>query len=469
MSAGAATEVLEPSTGELLETIPALGVEQLDDRVARGKRAAGHWQALGLDERSGLMLRVAAAIDEESEALATLESRNVGKPITEARIEIANAASTFRYYAGAVEKHVGQTFATSGALHYTVRRPFGVVGAIVPWNFPLLLATWKVAPALAAGNAILVKPADLTPLTALRLEGICAEAGIPADTVQVLVGPGSSLGRALVEHPEVRKLSFTGSSPVGREIAERGGRMMKRLTLELGGKAPNVIFADADLGRALAGATSACFVNAGQDGCSRTRILVEESAYPEAVERLRNAVADLAVGDPPADATEMGPLISAGHRMTVNRFVKGALADGARVVCGGEMLDRPGYFHAPTLIDRADPEMSIMRDEISGPVAVVHPFRDEAEAIAIANGTEYGLSASVWTGDAGRAVGMAEAMEAGVVSVNSNSSMHLNAPFGGVKASGIGRELGMAAMDAFTELKTVYQRRRRLRRATLLN
>lgn len=458
MSAGAvtATEVLEPSTGELLETVPALSVEQLDDRVARGKQAARNWQALDLDERSTLMLRVAAAIDRESEALATLESRNVGKPIAESRIEIATAASTFRYYAGAADKHAGQTFPTSRALHYTVRRPFGVVGAIVPWNFPLLLATWKVAPALAAGNAILVKPADLTPLTALRLERICVEAGIPEDTVQVLVGPGSSLGRALVEHPEVRKLSFTGSSRVGREIAERGGRMMKRLTLELGGKAPNVIFADADLDRALTGATSACFANAGQDCCSRARILVEASAYPEAVDRLQSAVADIVVGDPLADKTEMGPLVSAGHRTAVNGFVKGALADGARVVYGGEKLDGPGYFHAPTLIDRANPEMAIMRDEIFGPVAVVHPFRDEAEAIAIANGTEYGLSASVWTGDAGRAVRMAQEIEAGVVSVNSNSSVHLNAPFGGVKASGIGRELGMSAMDAYTELKTVY-------------
>ncbi|MEZ5077088.1 MAG: aldehyde dehydrogenase family protein [Solirubrobacterales bacterium] len=448
--------VLEPSSEELLRLVPSTDAAELDACVSKAEDAARRWQSLSLEERGGLLLRVADAIEDEAEALAVLESRNVGKPIAEARGEIGLAARSFRYYAGAVDKHLGQTFPSPASLHYTVRRPFGVVGAIVPWNFPLVLTSWKVAPALAAGNAILVKPADLTPLTALRLEKICRESGIPEGTVQILVGPGRTLGRALVEHPLVRKLSFTGSTAVGRDIAARGGALTKRMTLELGGKAPNVIFADADLEQALGAAVSACFANAGQDCCSRARVLVEQSAYPEAVERLAGAIEGIVVGEPLEETTEMGPLVSATQRETARAYLDGALAAGARVVCGGQAPDRPGYYLTPALVDRADPEMAIMREEIFGPVAVVHPFRDEAEAVALANDTEYGLAASVWTGDAGRAARVAQAIEAGVVSVNSNSSVHLTAPFGGVKASGLGRELGMAALDAYTEEKTIY-------------
>jgi acyl-CoA reductase-like NAD-dependent aldehyde dehydrogenase len=456
MSAGGRLTVLEPGTGQPLEEVATVAVEELDERIARAEEGSRRWGALDPESRENLMLRVAGSIDAEAEELARTESRNVGKPIVESRAEIAAAAATFRYYAGAIGKHTGETFPSAGALHYTLRRPFGVVGAIVPWNVPLLLTTWKVAPALAAGNAIVVKPSDLTPLTALRLEAICLAAGIPEGVVQVLVGPGASLGRALVDHPGVRKLSFTGSTAVGREIAERGGRTMKRLTLELGGKAPNLIFADADLERAVPAAISACFANTGQDCCSRSRILVEQSVYAEMVDRLSVAVGDIAVGDPLDEATAMGPLISATHRSTVNGFVAEARADGARVIRGGSVLDGPGFFHAATLIDEVTPEMSVMQAEIFGPVAVVYPFRDEAHAIELANGTEYGLSASVWTADGDRAARVARQVETGVISINTNSSVHLNAPFGGVKASGIGRELGMAAMDAYTELKTVY-------------
>jgi len=455
-TATAPLDVLDPSTEEVLRYLPTLAPEQLDDRVARAEAAGRRWQGLGLERRAELLSRVAGAVEAEAEELATLESRNVGKPIVESRAEIGLVASTFRYYAGAVDKHLGATFPTPGALHYTLRRPFGVVGAIVPWNFPLVLASWKVAPALAAGNAILVKPAALTPLSALRLEQICVEVGIPEDTVQILVGAGGSIGRALVEHPAVRKLSFTGSTEVGTDIAVRAGARMKRLTLELGGKSPNLIFADADVPRAIEAAIGGCFANAGQDCCARSRILVESSIYEEAVEGLAAEVAKIAVGDPLAEETRMGPLVSAAQRATARGYVEGAVAGGARLVCGGETPDRPGFFFSPALIADAGTEMPVMREEIFGPVAVVHPFRDEAEAIAIANDTEYGLSASVWTRDASRAARVSEAVEAGVVSVNTNSSVHLSAPFGGVKGSGIGRELGMAALDAYTELKTVF-------------
>ncbi len=450
-------DVLDPTSEEVLSSLPKVSVAGLDERVERAQVAARAWQSLDPWDRSRRLAAVGTMIESESERLAQLETRNVGKPIAEARGEVALAARTFHYYAGAADKHVGETFPAAKALHYTTRRPFGVVGAIVPWNFPLVLASWKVAPALAAGNAILVKPAALTPLTALRLEEICIAAGIPHDTVQVLVGAGGSLGRAMVEHPSIRKLSFTGSTEVGRDIATRAAPQMKRLTLELGGKAPNVIFADAEVQPALQGAIGACFANGGQDCCSRARILVQREIYAEAVEILATEIEAMTVGDPLDETNRMGPLVSAGQRATARGYVEGAVADGARLVCGGDVLDRSGFFMRPALISDASPASAVLREEIFGPVAVVHAFGDEREAVALANDTEYGLSASVWTGDANRATRVANAIDAGVVSINSNDSVHLTAPFGGVKASGIGRELGMAALDAYTEQKTIYQ------------
>jgi betaine-aldehyde dehydrogenase len=357
----------------------------------------------------------------------------------------------FRYYAGAPERLLGKTIPVAGGVDMTFREPLGVVGLIVPWNFPLVITSWKVAPALAAGNTIVLKPAELTPLTAIELERIALEAGLPEGVLNVVAGPGSVCGQRLVEHPDVAKIAFTGSTEVGRGIAEAAAATIKRVTLELGGKSANVVFADADLGAAAAAAPFAVFANAGQDCCARSRLLVEASAMDEFMTALEATVMGMRVGDPLDEETQMGPLISASHRETVDSFV----ADDA-VAFRGPAPDGPGYWYPPTVLAPASNDDRASREEIFGPVVSVIPFADEAEAIALANDTIYGLSGSIWTGDGGRALRVARAMETGVISINSNSSVRVSTPFGGFKQSGVGRELGPDALEHYTEVKNVF-------------
>jgi acyl-CoA reductase-like NAD-dependent aldehyde dehydrogenase len=444
--------VVEPATEQVMAEVPRAGVDEVDAAVAHAKAAFGPWRDLAAGDRSRLLHRLAEALEGEAESLATLEARNAGKPIGDARGEIGMVAETFRYYAAAPERLLGKTIPVAGGVDMTFREPLGVVGLIVPWNFPLVIASWKAAPALAAGNTIVLKPAELTPLTALELERIGLEAGLPEGVLNVVAGPGSVCGSRLVEHPDVAKIAFTGSTEVGRGIAAGAAGTIKRVTLELGGKSANVVFADADLERAAAAAPGAVFGNAGQDCCARSRILVERSVMDRFMEALEDEVEAIRVGDPLAEETQMGPLISASHRETVTSFVE----PDAPVAIRGSAPDGPGYWFPPTVLAPVANSDRAAAEEIFGPVACVIPFADEAEAIAIANDTMYGLSGSVWTRDGARALRVARAMETGVVSINSNTSVRVATPFGGFKQSGIGRELGPDALEAYTEVKNVY-------------
>jgi betaine-aldehyde dehydrogenase len=445
-------QVLEPATEGVLETVQRAGVEEVDAAVARAKAAFPAWAAIAPGDRARLLLRVAAQVQDRLEEIATLEARNAGKPIGDARGEIGMVAETFRYYAGGVERNLGDTIPVAGGIAMTFREPLGVVGLITPWNFPLAIAAWKLAPALAAGNTVVLKPAELTPLTALRFEQLALDAGVPEGVVNVVVGPGRTCGTRLVEHPDVAKIAFTGSTEVGASIAAGAAQTIKRVTLELGGKSANVIFADADLERAAAAAPMAMFANAGQDCCARSRILVERPAMDRFMDALEEAVDALTVGDPLDEATEMGPLISAGQRETVSSFVP----DDAPVAIRGSAPDGPGFWFAPTVLCPVAPTDRAATEEIFGPVATVIPFDDEAEAIRLANDTIYGLSGSVWTRNGARALRVARAIESGNLSLNSNSSVRVTTPFGGFKQSGYGRELGPHALDHYTEVKTVF-------------
>jgi acyl-CoA reductase-like NAD-dependent aldehyde dehydrogenase len=445
-------EVIEPATERVMAEVPRAGAEEVDAAVARAKGAFPAWRAVAPAERAKLLRELADALDARREELAHLEARNAGKPIGDARGEIEMVVETFRYYAGAPERLLGQTIPVAGGVDMTFREPLGVVGLIVPWNFPLTIASWKVAPALAAGNTIVLKPAELTPLTALELEKIALEAGIPEGVLNVVAGPGSVCGRRLVEHPDVAKIAFTGSTEVGRGIAAGAAAAIKRVTLELGGKSANIVFADADIEAAAAAAPMAVFGNAGQDCCARSRILVERSVLDDFLAALAPAVEGLAVGDPLAESTQIGPLISDGQREAVASYVP----DGAPVAIRGSVPAGPGYWFPPTVLAPVSNGDRAATEEIFGPVACVIPFADEEEAIRLANETIYGLSGSVWTGDGARALRVARAIETGVISINSNTSVRVSTPFGGFKQSGVGRELGPDALDHYTELKNVF-------------
>jgi betaine-aldehyde dehydrogenase len=442
-------QVINPATERPIARLEQAGVEETDRAVAAARAAYPAWRDVKPSDRARLLRRLASLIEEHGEELARLETSNTGKPLGDSRWEIGMVADVFHFYGGAVEKHYGETIPVSGGVDMTLREPLGVVGLIVPWNFPLMLAGWKLGPALACGNTVVLKPAELTPLTALRFRELALEAGIPEGVVNVVVGPGSVVGERLIAHPDVAKIGFTGSTEVGRRVMEAAAKTVKRVTLELGGKSANVIFADADLEKAAASAPSAVFGNAGQDCCARSRILVERSVYDRFLGLLVEATKKFRVGDPETPGTDMGPLISADQRDKVASYLNGA------PLFRGEAPSGSGFWFPCTLVEASNQDR-VAREEVFGPVAAVIPFEDEEDAVRIANDTPYGLSGSVWTRDGARGLRVARGIETGVLSINSNTSVRVATPFGGFKQSGFGRELGMHGMDGYSDIKNVF-------------
>src|SRR5205809_1493058 len=461
---GQTFDVVNPAIGRTIATAPLGGPADVDRAVEAARRAFDDrkgWSNWAAGKRGRSLAKLAALIKDHSEELARLESHNVGKPITGARGEVIGASLVFDYYAGAANKIYGQTIPVSKpGLDLTLREPIGVVGLIVPWNFPLLMASWKVAPALAAGNTAILKPASYSPLTAIRLGELALEAGIPPGVLNVVTGPGGTAGASIASHPGIGKVAFTGETTTGQEIMRLAANNVKKISLELGGKSPNIVFADADLAKFAKESPYSVFDNCGQDCCARSRILVERSVHDDVVELFAAATKNVKVGDPADDATEVGTLVSFKQRDRVMEYVEAGKAEGADLVLGGEVPDNAafadGAYLMPTIFDNVRNDMRIAREEIFGPVVSIIPFDSEADAIRLANETPSGLSGSIWSRDIGRALRTAKAVQAGVLSVNSNNSVHTEAPFGGYKMSGMGRELGMHAIELYTELKNVF-------------
>lgn len=443
--------LINPATEESMETINHASVEQVDEAINRAVLAQKKWALLNPADRARVLHDFASKVEDHVEELAQLEVRNSGHPISQARWEATHVRNVLEYYSAAPERLSGKQIPVAGGISVTYNDPIGVVGVITPWNFPMTIASWGFAPALAAGNAVLLKPAEWTPLTSIRLGQLALEAGVPEGLFQVLPGKGSVVGERFLSHPSVGKIVFTGSTEVGKQVMRKAADSVKRVTLELGGKSANVIFADADVEKAAATAPSSVFENAGQDCCARSRILVQESVFEKFMEGLEKSVRTFQVGDPSLDSTEMGPLVAKKHLETVSEY----LSD-ANVVFRGSAPTEKGFYFAPTVVQAESLSDRCMSEEIFGPIVSVFRFKDEAQAIEIANQTEYGLSGSIWTRDLGRAIRVSRAIASGNLSVNSHSSVRFNTPFGGFKQSGLGRELGPDAPLHFTEEKTVY-------------
>ena len=440
-----------PADDSVIQELPLATVHDVDQAVIRAQAALPAWRDMAPNDRIKIMRRFAETIAAHAQELAELDTRNMGMPIGSSKWCADTAAEVIHYYAGAIDKHLGHTYPVAGGVTMTFHEPLGVVGLIIPWNFPVLIACWKLGPALACGNTVILKPAETTPLSAIRLGELALEAGIPEGVLQIVVGTGPEAGWRLVEHPVVRKIGFTGSTAVGKRIMAGAAEHLKRVTLELGGKSANIVFADADIETVAASAPGAVFDNSGQDCCSRSRIFVQRPIFDEFVELMIAETKKIVVGDPMDSATSMGPLFTRAHHDRVSSYLKGVTPTWTGAAPTGN-----GYWFPCTIIATSDITSRVCTEEIFGPIATVIPFTDENDVLKMANDTEYGLSGSVWTRDAERAMRVARKLEGGTLSVNSNSSVRFSTPFGGFKQSGIGRELSMTAMDHYSELKTIF-------------